>query len=173
MDKVHETFAELGRGTPAWFTVAARILPAGILGQFLSAGSALFSNNSLWGLHAALGGALSLPAVTLLAGALLVPRLRGFGWWSGLTFAFYLTQVGLAAGSLPLALSLHPLNGALLLVASLILLAKVERRRAAMRAVTNSPDSTSLPVASTTSSAPLSASPMATMSPAVKPRSAT
>ncbi|MCG7624982.1 DUF6220 domain-containing protein [Epibacterium sp. Ofav1-8] len=81
-------------------------------------------------MHAALGGALSFPALALDGGSLFLRRLNGFGWWGGLTFALYLTQIALAAGANPLPLSLHPFNGALLLTASLILLAKVERRRA-------------------------------------------
>ena len=130
MEKTHDTFTDLGAGTPLWFSLAARALPVGILAQFLSAGAALFRDGGLWGLHAALGGVLSLPALALIGGALFLRRLNGFGWWVGLTFALYLTQVALAAGANPLPLSLHPFNGALLLTASLILLAKVERRRA-------------------------------------------
>ena len=130
MAKIHDTFADLAQGTPVWFTLAARILPIGLFAQFLSAGSALFRDQSLWGLHGGMGGALSVPVLALLAGALVLPRLRGFGWWAGLTCLLYLTQVALAAGGSPLPLSLHPMNGALLLAASLILLAKVERRRA-------------------------------------------
>lgn len=120
----------MSRGTPIWFTLFARVLPLGLLTQFLSAGSALFRDQSLWGLHGAIGGALSVPALALLAGAIFFPRLRGFGWWAGLTCLLYLTQIALAAGVNPLLLSLHPMNGALLLAASLILLAKVERCRA-------------------------------------------
>lgn len=41
----------------------------------------------------------------------------------------YLIQIALAAKVDPLPLSLYPFNGALLLTASLVLLAKVERRR--------------------------------------------
>ena len=130
MEKTHDTFTDLGAGTPVWFSLAARALPVGILAQFLSAGAALFRDGGLWGLHAALGGALSLPTLALVGGALFLRRLNGFGWWAGLTFALYLTQVALAAGANPLPLSLHPFNGALQLTASLILLAKVERRRA-------------------------------------------
>jgi hypothetical protein len=122
--------SDLGRGTPGWFTVSAWILPGGIMSQFLSAGVALFHDSGLWGLHAALGGALSLPVIALLAGTLVVPRLRGFSWWAGLTCLLYFAQVALAAAALPLPLSLHAFNGALLLTASLVLLAKVERRRA-------------------------------------------
>lgn len=130
MSRAHDTFANLGVGTPVWFTVAARALPLGIFAQFLSAGTALFRDTEMWALHGALGGALAVPVLALAGGAALVIRLRGFGWWAGLTLVLYLAQVALAAGANPLPLSLHPLNAALLLTASLILLAKVERRRA-------------------------------------------
>ncbi|NUB46598.1 hypothetical protein GEU84_019580 [Fertoebacter nigrum] len=130
MERSHDTFTDLPRGTPVWFTLSARVLPFGLLSQFLSAGSALFRDDTLWNLHGGIGGALSVPVLALLAGAVFIRRLRGFGWWAGLTCLLYLTQVALAAGAGPLPLSLHPLNGALLLTASLILLAKVERRRA-------------------------------------------
>jgi hypothetical protein len=130
MERTHDTFTDLHLGTPGWLTFSARLLPIGIVGQFLSAGTALFRDTEWWGLHAGLGGALSLPVVALVAAALFVRRLRGFSWWAGLIFLLYLVQVALAAGAAPLALSLHPLNGALLLSASLIFLAKVERRRA-------------------------------------------
>ena len=130
MERFHDTLIDLGRGTPGWFTVSAWILPGGILIQFLSAGIALFRDSALWGLHAALGAVLSVPAIALLAGALFIPRLRGFGWWAGLTCLLYFTQVALAAATLPLPLSFHPFKGALPLTASLVLLAKVERRRA-------------------------------------------
>ncbi len=133
MEKTHDTFADLGSGTPLWFTFSGRVLPLGLLGQFLSAGTALFRDGELWGMHTALGRALSLPAIVLLGGALFLPRLNGFGWWAGLTFALYLAQVALAAWANPLPLSLHPLNGALLLCANLILLARIERRRARPR----------------------------------------
>ncbi|GGH63723.1 hypothetical protein GCM10011341_39070 [Frigidibacter albus] len=127
---MHDTFTDLARGTPVWFTLSAWALPLGLLAQFLSAGIALFRDGGMWGLHGAVGGALSLPVLALLAGALCIPRLRGFGWWAGLTAFLYLTQIALAAGAGPL-LALHPANGALLLTSSLILLAKVERRRGA------------------------------------------
>jgi hypothetical protein len=129
MEKSHDTFPDLSRGTPVWFTLSARALPVGLLTQFLTAGSALFRDQTLWALHGVIGGALSVPVLALLAGAVFIPRLRGFGWWAGLTFLLYVTQIVLASGGSPLPLSLHPMNGALLLTASLILIAKVERRR--------------------------------------------
>jgi hypothetical protein len=46
----------------------------------------------------------------------------------------YVAQVALGAADAALPLSLHPLNGALLLAASLVLLARVERGRDAMAA---------------------------------------
>lgn len=133
MGKTHNTFTDLAAGTPAWFTLAARGLPIGILGQFLSAGTALFRDVELWDLHGAIGGTLAVPVFALAGGAVFIHRLRGFGWWAGLSLILYLTQVALAARAKPLPLSLHPFNAALLLTASLILLAKVERRRAQPR----------------------------------------
>jgi hypothetical protein len=130
MDKTHDTFADLHLGTPGWFTVLAWLMPLGLFAQFASAGLGLFLNPDLIGLHASMGFTLSLPAAGLLAGALVVRRLRGFGWWAGLVVALYIAQVSLAATGAPLPLSLHPANAALLLTASLVLLAKVERRRA-------------------------------------------
>ncbi|SDA61993.1 DUF6220 domain-containing protein [Sinorhizobium sp. NFACC03] len=137
MDEIHDTLADLDAGTPVWFTFAACLLPVGILGQFLSAGLALFSDISLWELHAILGGGLSLPVITLLIGSLIVARLRGFGWWAGLMFGLYVGQVMLAAGSTPPLLWLHPFNGTLLFGAASILLFKVARRVAAGRVRTH------------------------------------
>jgi hypothetical protein len=128
--KMHDTFVDLERGTPGWFTWSARLLPVGLLAQFLSAGTALFQDGEFWGVHATIGILLALPALALAGGAVLVARLQGFGWWAGLVVLLYLVQVVLAAGSQPLPLSFHPFNGALLLTASLVLLAKIERRRA-------------------------------------------
>ncbi len=130
MDNNHDTFADLHLGTPGWFTVLAWLMPLGLFAQFASAGLGLFLNPDLIGLHASMGFTLSLPAAGLLAGALVVRRLRGFGWWAGIVLALYIAQVSLAATGAPLPLSLHPANAALLLTASLVLLAKVERRRA-------------------------------------------
>ncbi|MBX9452466.1 MAG: hypothetical protein KL801_11615 [Mesorhizobium sp.] len=130
MDNTHDTFADLNLGTPGWFTVLAWLMPLGLFAQFASAGLGLFLNPDLIGLHASMGFTLSLPTAGLLAGALVVRRLRSFGWWAGLVVALYIAQVSLAATGAPLPLSLHPANAALLLTASLVLLAKVERRRA-------------------------------------------
>lgn len=130
MDKTHDTLTGLRLGTPLWFTAAAWLLPVGLFGQFASAGFGLFLDPDLLGLHRALGTALSLPVIGLAGGAILIRRLRGFGWWAGVVLALYLVQIALAAGAVPVLLSFHPANGALLLAASLVLLAKVERRRA-------------------------------------------
>lgn len=131
MEKSRNTFAAAHAGTtPQWFVFLARLLPVGIFAQFLSAGFGLFLDPDLLGVHAGLGIALSLPAIGLAAGALLVPGLHAMRPWAGLVLLLYLVQVGLAAGAAPVPLALHPANGALLLGASLFLLARVERRRA-------------------------------------------
>ena len=130
MKKRHDTFNDLHLGTPFWFTLLARLLPVALFAQFVTAGLGLFLDTQLIGLHMALGFILALPPLGLLAGALMVSRLRGFGWWAGTLLLLYLVQIALAAGGNPLPMSLHPANGALLLAASLVLLFKVERRRA-------------------------------------------
>lgn len=73
-----------------------------------------------------------LPVAALVAYAVPVPRLRGFAWWAGVVLILYLGQVALADAG-PAALAFHPLNAALLLTASLIVLFKVERRRSRHR----------------------------------------
>ncbi|MBO1039982.1 DUF6220 domain-containing protein [Brucella pituitosa] len=128
MTKVHDTLTDLHLGTPLWFVLSARLLPLGIVSQFLSAGAALFIGTWDWDIHKGIGGALSLPIMVLLAGVFAVPRLRGFNWWAGLVCVLYVVQFSLAAGANSLALAFHPFNGALLAMASLILLIKVERR---------------------------------------------
>jgi len=130
MEKQHDTFVDLHLGTPLWFTFLARLLPVLLFAQFVTAGLGLFFDAQLIGLHMTLGFVLALPPLGLLAGSLMVRRLRGFGWWAGVVFLLYLVQVALAAGGNPLPMSLHSANGALLLAASLVLLFKVERRRA-------------------------------------------
>ncbi|RST87900.1 hypothetical protein EJC49_03180 [Aquibium carbonis] len=131
MDETHDTLAELRCGTPIWFAALAWLMPAGVFSQFVIAGFGLLLDPALLGLHGAIGSILALPAIGLAAGAFTIRRLRGFGWWAAILVALYLVQVGLAAGPIPVLLSLHPANGALLLAASLVLLAKVEHRRSA------------------------------------------
>jgi len=128
MERTHDTLTGLGFGTPWWFTLSARAFPIALLVQFLSAGLALFHADGFRDLHTAFGMVLFVPAAALCAGPLLVPRLRGFNWWAAAVFLLYLGQVALAADRSSGLLSLHPFNGALLLTASLVLLAKVERR---------------------------------------------
>ncbi|MDP3418676.1 DUF6220 domain-containing protein [Falsiroseomonas sp.] len=127
-------FLSLQAVAPAPFVLAARALPLGLLAQFLTAGQALFRDGGLWGAHAALGVALALPVAGLLGGTLLVRRLRGFAASACLIAGLYVAQVALGAADAALPLSLHPLNGALLLAASLVLLARVERGRDVMAA---------------------------------------
>ncbi|GLO79881.1 DUF6220 domain-containing protein [Sulfitobacter pontiacus] len=116
-----------GRGTPAFFTAAAWTLPAAIGAQFALAGQALFNGLS-WTLHGTVGALVALPILALFCAAFLIRQLRGFRWWAGLLLGLYVLQITLAAFG-PAALALHPFNAALLLSASLIVLAKVEKRR--------------------------------------------
>lgn len=115
--------------TPLWFVAFAWLVPAGVLGQFLSAGLGLFLDPTLLGLHGAVGFSLSLPAIGVAAGAFMVPHLRRLAPWAATVMLLYLVQVGLAAGGAALPMALHPLNAALLLTASLMLAARVQQRR--------------------------------------------
>lgn len=137
MKEVHDTLRDLERGTPTWFTASGWLVPAGVLAQFLLAGHALFGGSD-FSTHVMLGSLLALPVLVLLLGALSVGCLRGFGWWAGLLAVLTLVQVVLAAGDRAPLLAYHPVNGALVLVASLVLLAKIERRRAHVRATKGS-----------------------------------
>ncbi|CAM3219337.1 DUF6220 domain-containing protein [Paracoccus nototheniae] len=129
MMKWHDTLCDLKHGTPVWFTLAAWMLPAGIGAQFLIAGGAMFQDPRFWDLHGMLGGLLAIPVLIGMVGAIVIRRLRGFGWWAGVILALYGVQLALAAEAKPVPLAFHPFNAALLLSASLVQLAKVERRR--------------------------------------------
>ena len=131
MEKESGIFIGLHLETSVWFTVLAWIVPVGIFVQFLNAGLGLFFNKQLLVPHSVIGKSLSLPVVGLLVSALLIPRLRSFLWRAVAVLALYLVQVGLAIGSTPMLLSLHPANAALLLMASLLLLVRIEHRRTA------------------------------------------
>lgn len=125
---MHDTLLDVGRGTPGLFTAAAFSLPPLLGLQFLLAGLSLFVGLP-WDLHGALGGLIAVPVLALLCFSLVVPRLRGFGWWAGVLTLLYALQLALTAFGAA-ALAFHPFNGSLLLTASLVLLLKAERRRA-------------------------------------------
>ncbi len=125
--QTRDTLVELDRRMPVFFTFSAWLLPVGIGAQFLLAGQSLF-NGLPWNLHGMVGGLVALPVLALIIGASAIRYLRGFGWWAGVLAGLYVLQIGLAASGTA-ALSLHPFNAALLLAASLVMLAKVERRR--------------------------------------------
>ena len=112
------------RGPPAWFLACGWMVPAGVFAQFVSAGLGLFLDAQMLGAHAAVGISLSLPLTGLLAGSVMIPRLRGLLRWTVLATVIYGVQIMLAAGAVPALMALHPANGALLLATSLILLAR-------------------------------------------------
>lgn len=126
---MHDTLVAAGPGTPGLFTAAAFSLPPLIGLQFLTAGLSLFVGLP-WDIHGDLGGLIAVPILTLLGFALGAPRLRGFGWWAGVLTVLYGLQLALTAFG-AVALAFHPFNAALLLTASLVILLKVQRRRAA------------------------------------------
>ncbi|SOD98309.1 DUF6220 domain-containing protein [Caenispirillum bisanense] len=117
--------------TPVWFATCIRIMPLGVLMQFLLAGFGLFEDAG-FEMHVVVGAALGVPAFAIFAGAVLVARLRPLAWWAGSLVASYLVQVALAAGGDPSLLAYHPFNGALVLVASVVLFAEVEHGKASL-----------------------------------------
>lgn len=124
----HDTLADLDRGTPAVFVIAARGLPVLIGAQFLLAGQALYAGQS-WSSHSLVGLVAGLPVLVIAGSAMGVARLRGYAWWAGAVLTLYILQIVLAVSG-PAMLAFHPFNAALLLTASLVVLFKVERRRA-------------------------------------------
>lgn len=133
MKTQHDTLVDLAGGTPLWFVLSTRALPLSLLGQFLSAGLALFSDWGLWDIHRGTGAVVGTMVTLLAVGTVRVQRLRGFGWWARSVALLYIVQAALAAGNAPPLLALHPVNGALLLAASTVLATKVERRLAHAR----------------------------------------
>jgi hypothetical protein len=122
------------RVLPFWYLQAARAVPVGILAQYLLAGLALFHDGLFWGWHGGLGMLLLLPIGAMALAAWLGGRMRPLRWWAGLLAVLYVLQIVLIVigqnfGS-GLLQALHPFNGGLMLVASLVIVAKAERNRA-------------------------------------------
>lgn len=94
------------------FRGLATVVVAGVAGQFLLAGMAVFGAGTGWELHAATGGALGLPVLALFLLSL-SQALRGLRRSGALLLTVYLLQVMLAAvgGGVPLLGALHPVNG--------------------------------------------------------------
>ncbi|NYI30320.1 DUF6220 domain-containing protein [Sulfitobacter geojensis] len=124
----HDTFVALDRGTPALFVWSARLLPVALAAQFFLAGQSLFADLP-WSIHGTVGGLAGVPIVVIATMAFAIGYLRGFAWWALGALALYGVQITLAAGSATM-LALHPFNASLLLITALVLLAKIERRRA-------------------------------------------
>ncbi|NDV87676.1 hypothetical protein GTW51_13290 [Aurantimonas aggregata] len=124
----HDTFRHLDLGTPVFFTLTARILPGLLAIRFLLVAQPL-SGGLLGDIHALIGDLVGFQVLVIAGYAFFMSRLRGFGWWACVIVLTYLAQFALAASG-PVALVFHTFNAALLLSASLVLLFKVERRRA-------------------------------------------
>ncbi|WP_035267031.1 DUF6220 domain-containing protein [Ahrensia sp. 13_GOM-1096m] len=128
IENLHDTLIASKRGTPKLFIASGLAIPLGLGVQFLLAGHALFAQ-ATWDAHIMFGALLSIPILLQFSYAAIVPHLRGFIWWASAVLVLYLIQIMLAAGGTA-TLAYHPFNAALLLTASLIMLFKVERRRA-------------------------------------------
>jgi hypothetical protein len=119
------------RIAPRYFVHAGRAVPVLALAQFFTAGLSLFQDASYWEWHAGLGFLVAVPVLALLISTLTVRSVRPLRWWAGGLALLYILQVvyivaGQNSGSGFLQ-AMHPFNGALLLVAALVIVAKVER----------------------------------------------
>jgi putative flippase GtrA len=115
----------------ALFSALAAATIAAIAGQFFLAGMAVFGAGEGWERHGALGGAIALPILALLAMAFFWGRLRIYRRHTALLAASYVTQVLLVAigqaMELPLLAALHPVNGVLMAVLALSLALRCHR----------------------------------------------
>ncbi|MCJ8052157.1 DUF6220 domain-containing protein [Shinella curvata] len=121
---------------PLWYRLTVRTVPAGILVQYLLAGLGLFYDGLFLDWHGGLGMLLFLPITALVLASWFGGQMHPLRWWAGLLAMLHAVQVALitvgqSSGS-GILQALHPFNGGLMLAASLVLLAKVERNRAPM-----------------------------------------
>ena len=116
------------RVAPKAVVVSAWTLVAAIPLQFLLAGLMLFHDPALRIGHVALGILLLIPVTILAAAPWLRRSVRPLRWWTGLVALLTVVQVVLGAGGgggWPKAA--HVLNAALILMAALVVAAKIER----------------------------------------------
>lgn len=131
---IDQTLAPRSRSArlaPRWFALSAAVVPIGILGQFLLAGMSLFVDAANWSLHGALGSLLVLPIGVVAVAPLFRRQVRALRHWGGALGILYLLQIALIVSAESfgsgLLQALHVFNAGLLLVAALVVVAKVER----------------------------------------------
>jgi hypothetical protein len=112
---------------PRWFVLSAATVPPGILGQFMLAGLSLFVEARFQGMHESLGFLLAVPIGIVATAPFLRRDVKALRHWAGLLGILYLLQIVLAASGSGLAQAVHVLNAGLLLVAALVIIAKIVR----------------------------------------------
>lgn len=116
------------REAPRAVVVSAWTLVAAIPLQFLLAGLMLFHDPAMRIGHVALGFLLLVPVAYLTVAPWLRRSVRPLRWWTGLVAGLTVVQVVLGAGGgrgWPMAA--HVFNAALVLIAALVVAAKIER----------------------------------------------
>lgn len=116
---------------PRYLVYAARLVPPGILAQFFLAGLSMFQDAGVWEVHGTVGFLLLIPVAVVSVAPLLVASVRSLRWWGGILGALYVTQVawmvaGQNTGSGMLQ-AMHVFNAGLLLLAALVIVAKLEK----------------------------------------------
>lgn len=120
--------ARAARVAPKVVVVSAWTLVAALPLQFLLGGLMLFHDPALRIGHVALGFLVMVPVAILAAAPWLRRSVRPLRWWTGLVALLTVVQVILGAGGgggWPKAA--HVFNAALILMAALVVAAKIER----------------------------------------------
>lgn len=119
------------RMAPGWFVLAARLVPVGIVGQFLLAGLSLFVDAEIWGVHGMLGTALVFAIGVTAIAPFARSDIRPLRHWGAALGFLYILQIAFIATaenfSSGLLQALHVFNAGLLLVAASVIVAKIER----------------------------------------------
>lgn len=116
---------------PRFVMLAARSIPIIIVAQFLLVGLSMFQDAAIWEWHSVLGFVLLVPVTTILIATLTRRGVQPLRWWAMMLALLYALQIvwvvaGQASGS-GMLMAMHPFNASLLLIASLVIVAKIER----------------------------------------------
>ena len=123
------------------YRILAGLFVAGAVVQFFLAGLGVFGTGEAFGIHATVGTILAFASVVLLVlagvlalGGRVARRSAGLAALLVVLMVVQYALVELFAGAVPALAALHPVNGLLVLAASLALLLALERRPASMGA---------------------------------------
>lgn len=116
---------------PRVVVLAARSIPLIIVAQFLLAGLSMFQDAAIWEGHGVLGFVAFVPIAAVLIATLTRPSVRPLRWWAMVLALLYALQIiWIVAGQMSgsgMLMAMHPFNASLLLIAALVIVAKLKR----------------------------------------------